>query len=131
MGLFDDVESVTTSPLPPSRGGQAPRLGIAERIERVRDYFELADNWPLEPFRLNAWSFVPSPEEFVDGHLTFLLSVQSDALALPYLGRIEFVMEMLQEMALLPTPPTPPEPESADGPPKHEAEEEELNEIHG
>ena len=72
---------------------------IAARIEAVREHFELADNWPLEPFRLNAWSFVPSPEEFVDGHLTFLLAVQNDALALPYLGRIEFVMEMLQEEA--------------------------------
>ncbi len=113
MTLFDDTEFVMASPLPPSEGGQAPRLGVAERIERVREYFELADNWPVEPFALNAWSFVTAPVDFVDGHLTFLLSVESDALALPYLGRLEFLVEHLEELkSLLSAPPqTPPEPE--------------------
>lgn len=107
---------------------------IAARIEAVREYFELADNWPLEPFRLNAWPFVPSPQEFVDGHLTFLLAVQNDALALPYLGRIEFVMEMLQEEAqgLPPEAVAPPQTKGTPPPPEYEGSEQDLeHDAHG
>lgn len=107
---------------------------IAARIEAVREHFELADNWPTEPFRLNAWSQVADPAEFVDGHLTFLLAVQNDVLALPYLGRIEFVMEMLQEMAqdLPPEAVAPPEAKGTPPPPKEEGSEQDLEEsAHG
>ena len=83
---------------------------IAARIEAVRAHFELADNWPTEPFWLNFWSWVADPAEFIDGHLTFLVSVQSDALVLPYLERLE---GLILSMAV-----APPEAKGADAPPQ-------------
>ena len=91
---------------------------IAARIEAVREYFELADNWPTEPFRLNAWSLVTDPAEFVDGHLTFLLSVESDALAVPYLERLESLLP--------PEAVAPPEMEGSTPPPEEEGSEQDL-----
>lgn len=97
---------------------------IAQRIEAVREHFELLDNWPTQPFALNAWSQIVDPAEFVDGHLTFLLSVQSDALALPYLMRLE--------QLLLPPPEPEPQPESPDSPLDDESPDEPLQECgHG
>lgn len=74
-----------------------PSVEILARIEEVRAYFELADNWPTQPFHLNEWSEVKDPAEFVDGHLTFLLTVQNDALALPYLARLEFLKNIIEK----------------------------------
>lgn len=91
---------------------------IAARIEAVRAFFELADNWPVEPFWLNPWSWVADPAEFVDGHLTFLLSVESDALAVPYLERLEGVLP--------PEAVAPPERESTPPPPDDEGCEQDL-----
>ncbi len=96
---------------------------IAGRVERLREHFELADNWPTEPFALNAFSWVSDPAEFVDGHLTFLLSVQHDALALPYLLRLEGLLP--------PAPKTPakPSPKRVERPPKQQGGNDALDDV--
>ena len=97
---------------------------IAGRIERLRQHFELADNWPTEPFALNAFSWVSDAAEFVDGHLTFLLSTESNALALPYLERLESILP--------PKAVAPPEAKRAEPPPEEKASEQDLEEgAHG
>lgn len=69
-------------------------MTIAERIERVREHFELADNWPALPFRLNPWSVVEVPTEFVDSHMEMILSGKEAALVLPYLERLESLLPL-------------------------------------
>lgn len=97
---------------------------IAARVERLREHFELADNWPTEPFRLNPWSEVTDAAEFVDGHLTFLLSVESDALAVPYLERLESLLP--------PEAVAPPEAKRAEPPPEEEGSDQDLEgDAHG
>lgn len=63
-------------------------MTIPERIEAVRAFFELADNWPTVPFRITAgWVF--DPAQFLDAHLEMVLSGKNTALVLPYLERLE------------------------------------------
>lgn len=68
-------------------------VNVESRIEAVRAFFELADNWPTEPFPLaagSAWVF--EPNQFIHGHLDLILSGKDAALVLPYLERLEGLM---------------------------------------
>jgi len=66
-------------------------MTLEERIEEARSFFELADNWPIEPFQLPGGGWVFAPAQFIDGHLEMVLSGKNAALLLPYLERLEWV----------------------------------------
>jgi len=71
---------------------------LKQRIEKARQYFEVAENWPSGSIRISNAEVVEFPAKFIESHLsTILVALEKqgaqDVWVSPYVDRLALLIK--------------------------------------
>lgn len=76
---------------------------LKQRIEKARQYFEVAENWPSGAVRISQAEVVLFPAVFIESHISTILAAlenegAQDKIIAPYVDRLALLIKTMKNL---------------------------------